>query len=117
MDLETLGRDRSLLARLVRADEGGRADAPRAGVLACLGAEEPDIPQDLHQRLRTAIVEPGVGSAGWKFAGDQFQAQQFDVIAAEDRILPAECLKDAQQAWVLEPVLGGDIPGPLPGVG
>ena len=106
MDLEVLGRDRSLLARLVRADEGGRADAPRAGVLACLGAEEPDVPQGIHQRLRSAIVEPGVGSMGWKFAGDQFQAQQFDVIAAEDRVLSTECLKDAQQAWVPEPVLG-----------
>src|SRR5881394_3901119 len=85
--------------------------------MACLSAEEPDILQGLHQRLRSAIVEPGVGSMGRKFAGDQFQAQQFDVVAAEDRVLPAECLKDAQQAWVLEPVLGSDIPGPLPGVG
>ena len=117
MDLEALGHDRSLLTRLVRAEEGSRADAPRPGVLACLGAEEPDMPQGLHQRLRSAIVEPGVGSLGWKLAGDQFQAQQLDVIAAEDRVLSAECLEDAQQAWILEPVLGGDVPGPLPGVG
>ena len=92
------GHDRSLLTRLVRAEEGSSADAPRPGVLACLGAEEPDMPQGLHQRLRSAIVEPGVGSMGWKLAGDQFQAQQLDVIAAEDLVLSAECLEDAQQA-------------------
>src|SRR5690242_9170746 len=117
MDLEPLGQDRSLLTRLVRAEEGSRVDAPRPGVLACLGAEEPDIPQGLYQRLRSAIVEPGIGSLSWKVAGDQLQAQQFDVIAAEDRVLSAECLEDAQQAWILEPVLGGDVPGPLPGIG
>ena len=99
MDLEPVGHDRSLLTRLVRAEEGSRADAPRPGVLACLGAEEPDMPQGLHQRLRSAIVEPGVGSLGWQLAGDQFQAQQLDVIAAEDRVLSAECLEDAQQAF------------------
>jgi hypothetical protein len=54
---------------------------------------------------------------GWKFAGDEFQAQQFDVIAAEDRVLSTERLEDAQLAWVLEPVFGSDVPGPLPGVG
>ena len=66
MDLEALGRDHGLLADLVRAEERGGAGVLGLGVLPRLGAEEPDIPQDLHQRLRGAGVEPAVGSAGRK---------------------------------------------------
>ena len=61
--------------------------------------------------------EPAVGSVGREVAGDQFQAQQFDVIAAKDRVLSAECLEDAQQTRILEPVLCGNVPGPVPRVG
>ena len=116
MDLEALGLHHGLLAGLVRAKECGGAGVPGLGVLPRLGAEEPDIPQYLHQRLRGAGVKPAVGSAGRKVAGDQFQTQQFDVIAAKNRVLSPKCLKDTQQARILETVLCGDIPGPFPGV-
>ena len=49
MDLEALGRDHGLLASLVGTEERGSTDVPGPGVLAGLGAEEPDIPQDLYQ--------------------------------------------------------------------
>src|ERR1700735_5653830 len=96
---------RSRLARLLDAGRGtrphGYAGARRSRRRPAppfpfyLGAEEPDIPQDLYERLRRAGVEPAVGPPGRKLAGDQFQAKQFDVIAAKYQVLSPERLEDA----------------------
>src|SRR4030095_2431701 len=86
VDPEAPGRGRGGLAHLVRAEEKVGTDGPGREVMVCLGAEETDVPQYFYKRLGLAGAEPSVGSWDGRFAGDQFQAQQFDLVAAEYQV-------------------------------